>query len=98
MTSPLVIAGGRGWLLPDLQPLPDHVILLGYASDAELHWLYANCFAFVFPSLFEGFGMPVVEAMGQGAPVVTSRTSSIPEVVGDAGLLVDPTDEDDLRG
>src|SRR5205823_1182921 len=49
---PLVIAGGRGWLMPDLQPLPPNVILLGYATDAELHWLYQHCFAFVFPSLF----------------------------------------------
>jgi glycosyltransferase involved in cell wall biosynthesis len=93
-TPPLVIAGGRGWLVPDLQPAPDNVILLGYATDAELHWLYANCFAFVFPSLFEGFGMPVVEAMSQGAPVVASSTSSIPEVVGNAGVLVDPLDDD----
>jgi glycosyltransferase involved in cell wall biosynthesis len=95
-TPPLVIAGGRGWLMPDLQPLADNVILLGYATDPELHWLYANCFAFVFPSLFEGFGLPVVEAMSQGAPVITSRTSSLPEVIGDAGLLVDPLDEDAL--
>jgi glycosyltransferase involved in cell wall biosynthesis len=95
-TPPLVIAGGRGWLIPDLQRLPDQVILLGYATDAELHWLYANCFAFVFPSLFEGFGLPVVEAMSQGAAVVTSNSSSLPEVVGDAGLLVDPLDEDAL--
>ena len=101
-TPPLVIAGGRGWLVPDVRRvvvesgLAQHVLLLGYASDAELHWLYANCFAFVFPSLFEGFGLPVVEGMSQGAPVVTSRTSSLPEVVGDAGVLVDPLDEDAL--
>ncbi len=74
------------------------MIRLGYVTDAELAWLYANCFAFAFPSLFEGFGLPVVEAMSLGAPVVVSNTTSLPEIVGDAGLQVDPWDDDALFG
>jgi glycosyltransferase involved in cell wall biosynthesis len=99
---PLVLAGGRGWLAGPLErelaePLRRGLVVrLGYVSDAELAWLYANCFAFVFPSLFEGFGLPVVEAMSLGAPLVVSNTTSLPEVVGDAGLQVDPWDEDAL--
>jgi glycosyltransferase involved in cell wall biosynthesis len=99
---PLVLAGGRGWLSEGLeQQLAEpvrrgHVVRLGYVSDAELEWLYANCFAFVFPSLFEGFGLPVVEAMSLGAPVVVSNVTSLPEIVGDAGILIDPWDEDAL--
>lgn len=63
-------------------------------SDAELRGLYAGCEALLFPSLYEGFGLPVLEAMACGAPVVASDRSSLPEVVGDAGLLVDPLDPD----
>jgi len=97
-TLPLVLAGGPGWLmerfrdaLGNLEPGRD-VILPGYVSDEELRWLYANCFTFVYPSLFEGFGMPVLEALGFGATVISSQSSSLPEVVGDAGLLIDPRD------
>jgi glycosyltransferase involved in cell wall biosynthesis len=99
---PLVLAGGRGWLSDRLeQELAEPVsrglvVRLGYVTDAELEWLYANCFAFTFPSLFEGFGLPVVEAMSLGAPVVVSNTTSLPEIVGDAGLQVDPCDESAL--
>ena len=99
---PLVLAGGRGWLHERLeQELAEPVarglvVRLGYVTDAELEWLYANCFAFAFPSLFEGFGLPVVEAMSLGAPVVVSNTTSMPEIVGDAGLQVDPWNEDSL--
>jgi glycosyltransferase involved in cell wall biosynthesis len=99
---PLVLAGGRGWLSDRLEqqlaePVSRGIIVrLGYVSDVELEWLYAHCFAFVFPSLFEGFGLPVVEAMSLGAPVVVSNASSLPEIVGDAGIQVDPGDEDAL--
>ncbi|GAB6036723.1 hypothetical protein JCM15519_12820 [Fundidesulfovibrio butyratiphilus] len=95
---PLVLAGGRGWLMDDVAGrlddlgLSGRVRLTGYVSDAELAWLYANAFAFVYPSLFEGFGLPVLEAMSLGAAVVTSQASSLPEVAGDAALLVDPAD------
>ncbi len=67
------------------------ILLLGYVPDEDLPMLYSGSSLFVFPSLYEGFGLPLVEAMACGAPVVASNTSSIPEVVGDAGLLVPPT-------
>jgi glycosyltransferase involved in cell wall biosynthesis len=92
-TLPLVLAGGKGWLMDDLAAGPPAgVEIAGYVTDAELEWLYRNCFAFLYPSLFEGFGMPVLEALSLGAPVVCSNTTSLPEVAGDAGLLVDPLD------
>ena len=99
---PLVLAGGRGWLEDGLEAyvsslgLDGRVRVLGYVDDETLRWLYANCFAFAYPSLVEGFGLPVLEAMGLGAAVVTSDRSSLPEVAGDAALAVDPTDEDAL--
>ena len=88
---PLVLAGGKGWLMDDFQP-PAGVELTGYVSDAELEWLYRHAFAFLYPSLFEGFGMPLLEAISLGAPAVCSRVSSLPEVAGDGALLVDPLD------
>jgi len=101
-TFPLVLAGGRGWLMEDfektlsgLQAGAD-VILTGYVSDSELQWLYENCFAFVYPSLFEGFGLPVLEAMSLGAAVIASNTSSLPEIVGSAGVLVNPCDVEEI--
>jgi glycosyltransferase involved in cell wall biosynthesis len=96
---PLVLAGGHGWLMDDFiraldgLGLRQDVILLGHVDDVTLQWLYQNCFAFVFPSFFEGFGLPVVEAMTLGAPVIASQVASIPEIVGDAGLLIDPHSE-----
>ena len=97
-TGPLVLAGGRGWLMEDMtrdlaeMGLAGRVRLTGYVDDAELAWLYRNCLGFVYPSLFEGFGLPVLEAMSLGAAVVTSDVSSLPEVAGDAALLADPRD------
>jgi glycosyltransferase involved in cell wall biosynthesis len=101
-TGPLVLAGGQGWLMGDFEKAMDDltllhdVVLLGYADDEALQWLYQNCFAFVYPSLFEGFGLPVLEAMSLGAPVLTSDTTSLPEIVGTAGLLVNPLQEEDI--
>jgi glycosyltransferase involved in cell wall biosynthesis len=91
---PLVLAGGKGWLMDDFTGTghPAGVTLTGYVSDSELEWLYRNCFGFVYPSLFEGFGMPVLEALALGAPVICSNTTSLPEVAGEAALLVDPLD------
>ena len=66
--------------------------LLGRVSEDELRALYAGAPVFAYPSLYEGFGLPVLEAMAAGAPVMTSNVSSLPEVAGDAALLVDPTD------
>jgi glycosyltransferase involved in cell wall biosynthesis len=70
----------------------ERIIQLGYVASEDLPGLYAGAEVFVFPSLSEGFGRPVVEAMASGAPVVTSDRSSLPEIAGDAALLVDPTD------
>lgn len=101
-TYPLVLAGGKGWLMDDLQALINeynlqkHIHLLGYVDNNDLQWLYQNCFCFLYPSLFEGFGLPVLEAMHYGSPVITSSTSSIPEIAGDACILINPTNENEL--
>jgi glycosyltransferase involved in cell wall biosynthesis len=91
----LALVGPRGWddgaILASARSAGAR--LLGHVSDADLHALYAGCAAFAYPSLYEGFGLPVLEAMAAGAPVVTSSVSSLPEVAGDAALLVDPRDE-----
>lgn len=103
-TPPLVIAGGEGWMEDDFDALlsdlgiGERVRRLGYVDDATLASLYANCLAFVYPSLVEGFGLPVLEAMTMGAAVITSNRSSLPEIVGDAGLTVPPEDEEALAG
>jgi glycosyltransferase involved in cell wall biosynthesis len=76
--------------------LADAVALPGYVSDADLEGLYAAASAFAFPSLNEGFGLPLLEAMAREVPVVTSAVSSLPEVAGDAALLVDPTSVDEI--
>ena len=95
---PLVFAGGKGWLMEGFQRelaelgVADRVILTGYVSDDELAWLYRNCFAHLYPSHFEGFGLPVLEGMQFGAPTIASSATSLPEVAGDAALLADPDD------
>jgi glycosyltransferase involved in cell wall biosynthesis len=71
---------------------PDAVVLLGQVSDERLQALYRGATALVYPSLYEGFGLPVLEAMAAGTPVIASTAASIPEVVGDAGMLLDPMD------
>jgi glycosyltransferase involved in cell wall biosynthesis len=99
---PLALVGGEGWLERGLLALArdlgiaDSVRWLGYVEDRALRWLYRNCFAFLYPSLEEGFGLPVIEALSLGAAVVTSDRSSLPEVAGDAALLVAPQDEEAL--
>lgn len=99
---PLVLAGSRGWLTDDFDRIVEElglggrVLLLGYVSEDELRWLYQNCFAFVYPSFFEGFGLPVLEAMSLGAPVICSNTTSLPEIAGDAAVLVDPREHEAL--
>jgi glycosyltransferase involved in cell wall biosynthesis/SAM-dependent methyltransferase len=103
-TLPLVLAGGKGWLMDDFEQTMDRlglrqdVILLGYVDNPVLHWLYQNCFAFVYPSLYEGFGLPVLEAMSLGAAVITSNVTSLPELVSDAGILIDPLREEEIYG
>jgi glycosyltransferase involved in cell wall biosynthesis len=92
----LVIVGWQGWRNEDLgklvreSGLADQVVLVGYVPDDDLPTLYRNATVFVYPSLYEGFGLPPLEAMACGTPVITSNVSSIPEVVGDAGILIDP--------
>lgn len=94
----LVIAGGKGWFFETIFArvaelgLADDVLFPGYVPAAELPWWYRAAELFVYPSRFEGFGLPVLEAMACGTPVVTTTASSLPEVAGDAALLVDPDD------
>ncbi len=91
----LVLAGGKGWLYdPAWAENVPGVLLTGYVDDADKGALYAGAAALVFPTLYEGFGFPVLEAMLCGTPVIASNTSSLPELVGEAGLLVSPTDVD----
>ena len=93
----LLLAGRRGWLYEPIfdmvkqLSLGEHVLLPGYVAEADLPALYTGADLFAFPSLYEGFGIPVLEAMGCETPVLSANTSSIPEVAGDAALLVDPT-------
>jgi glycosyltransferase involved in cell wall biosynthesis len=93
----LVIAGGKGWggedymSTVDTLKLHDHVRFAGFVEDDHLPALYRSALLFVYPSLYEGFGLPVLEAMACGTPVITSNRASLPEVAGDAALLVDPT-------
>lgn len=95
----LVLAGKGGWLFQQawVEGVPN-VRLTGYIDDDDKGALLANATALVFPSLYEGFGFPVLEAMHCGTPVIASNTSSLPEVVGDAGLQVDPSDTAAIAG
>lgn len=98
----LVIAGGKGWLYEGIFDkveelgLGDEVRFLGFVPDEDLPALYNLADLFVFPSLYEGFGLPPLEAMACGVPVVTSNVSSLPEVMGEAGLMVPPEDVEGL--
>lgn len=99
----LVLVGVSGWKNNDIfqtvqsNPLlKKHVIFTGYIPDHDLSAIYSGALAFIYPSLYEGFGLPPLEAMQCGTPVITSNTSSLPEVVGDAGIMINPTNRDDL--
>ena len=94
----LVIAGRRGWLNEEFTSeversgVRGRVVFTGYVTDEQLRALYSSCRAFAYPSLYEGFGLPVLEAMACGAPVVAGRIASVAEVAGGAALLVPPRD------
>lgn len=103
---PLVIVGKRGWLweseIGNLEAvfgdqIASRIKLLQYISSEDLRYLYSGARCFVFPSLYEGFGLPPLEAMSFGCPVITSNVSSLPEICGDAALYVDPYDIRDIR-
>ena len=97
----LVIAGASGWAaektLARLAARPPGVRYLGYVPEDELPGLMAGASAFVYPSLYEGFGFPVAQAMAAGVPVITSNTSCLPEIAGQAALLVDPRSPADIQ-
>jgi glycosyltransferase involved in cell wall biosynthesis len=78
------------------QRLSSHLITPGFVSDAELKWLYSHCKSYVFPSLSEGFGLPGLEAMAHGAPVVSSNATCLPEIYGNAALFFNPNNLDDM--
>ena len=100
----LIFGGGRGWKNKAFEvkyqnldkPIRNKIRFLGYLPQEELPLLYSGADVFVFPSLWEGFGLPPLEAMACGAPVVTSNVSSLPEVVGDAAILVDPNSAEEI--
>ena len=98
----LVVAGGTGWLYEEVQAtvqeldLGGSVRFMGRVSDELLHVLYAGARANVHPAYYEGFGLPPLEAMACGTPTIVSNVSSLPEVVGDAALLVDPTSAEEI--
>jgi glycosyltransferase involved in cell wall biosynthesis len=98
----LVLAGPRGWQYEPIFELirqlglEPYVTFPGFVPDDELALWYSSAAVFAFPSRYEGFGLPLLEAMACGAPVVSSSASSLPEVVGDAGVLVDPSDVEGL--
>jgi glycosyltransferase involved in cell wall biosynthesis len=99
----LVLVGTKGWKCEDLfeaidstPAVRERIVLAGYVADLDLAALYSGALGFVYPSLYEGFGLPPLEAMQCGTPVITSNISSLPEVVGDAGMMVNPDDGDAL--
>lgn len=98
----LVIAGRKGWLVDDLfeslrrSPAAENILCTGYLSDQDLCALYSSCTALIYPSIYEGFGLPPLEAMACGAPVIASNIPAIKEVVGAAALLVSPESAEEL--
>ena len=97
----LVIAGGAGWLNSDTDSLIEsqnspQIHRIGYIDEQDLPALYSAACAFVYPSLYEGFGLPILEAMSCGTPVITSNTASMPEISGDAAFFFDPANDHQL--
>ena len=100
ITAKLVLIGGDNPLFADVKlqvkDFSDDIIFKGYVSDSLLKSYYKHALAVAYPSLYEGFGLPPLEAMASGAPVMTSNTSSLPEVVGDAAILINPNDKEQI--
>ena len=100
MDMQLAVVGPKTWMSQGVfdkaQELAESVVLTGYVDEETLHVLYANATAVVYPSLYEGFGLPPLEGMAHGVPVITSNVSSLPEVMGAAGIMIDPHDVDAL--
>ncbi len=98
----LLVVGKKGWLYEDILKAPEkfgvseRVKFLDFVEDTELPYLYKNALCFVLPSLYEGFGLPVLEAMKNGCPVLTSNVSSLPEAGGEAALYFDPTNVNEI--
>lgn len=98
----VVISGKKGWLYEKIfasvlkEGLESEVVFTGYVESSELVWLYKNAMCFVLPSLYEGFGIPLLEAMNNGCPVISSNTSSLPEIGRDACLYFNPQNEHEL--
>jgi glycosyltransferase involved in cell wall biosynthesis len=104
LSPQLVVAGNQGWLMDDFflfikqTGLADHIRFTGYLGDEDLRALYSSCSVFVYPSLYEGFGLPPLEAMACGAPVISSQVPAIVEAVADAACLVNPKNVQELTG
>jgi glycosyltransferase involved in cell wall biosynthesis len=100
----LVLGGAKGWLYEEIFRLVESLglqadtLFPGYLGESELPLWYNSAACFVYPSVYEGFGLPPLEAMACGCPVITSNTSSLPEVIGQAGIMVGPDDETGLTG
>jgi glycosyltransferase involved in cell wall biosynthesis len=101
----LVIVGGKGWYYKEIESYihniqrsnkKNKIFFTGYIDEPELKYFFKLAFIFVYPSLYEGFGLPPLQAMACGTPVITSNISSLPEVVGDAAITIDPENLDDL--
>ncbi len=98
----LVLCGGKGWMYEEIMdtfqksPHKNDILFTGYASNDELPFLLSGALLFIYPSFYEGFGLPVLEAMACGAPVITSNISSLPEVAGDAAIQIKPDNVEEM--
>ena len=105
INADLVIVGKKGWYFKEIEQyfeniksegLKNKIIFTGYVAEPELKYFYKNALIFIYPSIYEGFGLPPLQSMACGVPVITSDTSSLPEVVADSAIKIDPENEDRL--
>lgn len=98
---PLILVGFKGWknreIMQEIEKNRDFIRYLGFVSDSELAYIYNLATIFIYPSLYEGFGLPPLEAMACGTPVIVSSVASLPEVCGDAAIYIEPTDHIDIK-